>query len=306
MVLVLINTKTIYCQNLILNPSFEDSVASPLTFEEIDNSLYWKNPNTASPDYFHISASSAMAMTIPYNFFGYQYSRMGNAHGGIYGAGQSTSGGPLDGREYIQGQFSDTLIAGNVYHVSFYFNFSNNSNVAITKLGAYISSAQISLASFSNFPYTPQIVTPAGTYLTDTLNWVLLEGDYISSGGEKYITIGNFDDTTSLDTINVPSPLTGGLLAYYYIDDVSVTNVTGIDGSEIYFSFNIFPNPANDKIIIETHQPNGYVKLYSITGNLIKQVVINSSRTEIDIQNLASGVYYLQMGSSTQKLVIQH
>lgn len=300
------STKAIYCQNLVLNPSFEDSVASPLTFEEIDNAVNWKNPTAASPDYFHNSASSAMAMTIPYNFFGYQYSRTGNAHGGIYGAGQSTSGGPLDGREYIQGQFSDTLIAGNVYHVSFYFNFSNNSNVAISELGAYISSTQISLASFSNFPYTPQIVTSAGTYLTDTLNWVLLEGDYISTGGEKYITIGNFDDTATLDTINVPSPITGGLLAYYYIDDVSVTDVTGINENENEFSFTIFPNPAIDKIIIESQQPRGYINLCSVTGSLIKQVMVNSPRMEMDMHELPNGVYFVQWGSATKKLVVQH
>lgn len=186
---MVINSKTIYSQNLVLNPSFEDTVASPSTFEEIDNSLFWESPTAASPDYFNDNASGVMAMPIPYNFAGYQYSRTGNAHGGICGACQTTSGGPYDSREYIQGQLSDTLIAGNIYKVSFYVNFSNISKTAIAKIGVYLSATQINHGGYSNFSYSPQVVSPAGVYLTDTLNWTLIEGNYLASGGEKYITI---------------------------------------------------------------------------------------------------------------------
>jgi len=76
--------------------------------------------------------------------------------------------------------------------------------------------------------YTPQ-VEQTGTPLDDTTNWVLFQQQYVATGGEEFIIIGNFRDPSnttlgntniSCNVLSTPSP--GGCFAYYYIDDVSV------------------------------------------------------------------------------------
>ena len=39
----------------------------------------------------------------------------------------------------------------------------------------------------------PQLVIHFGEFFTDTANWVLINGKYTASGGEKYITFGTFE-----------------------------------------------------------------------------------------------------------------
>jgi gliding motility-associated-like protein len=87
-------------------------------------------------------------------------------------------------------------------------------------MGAYLSNTVINLNTHYAIPVIPQIENPKGHFLSDTLNWMLVSGSFIASGGEQYITIGNFyvnDSTNYIQISNSKSHLT-----YYYIDDVSV------------------------------------------------------------------------------------
>jgi hypothetical protein len=79
----------------------------------------------------------------------------------------------------------------------------------------------------------------------------------------------------------------------------------------------LFPNPSSDKVTLEysSNEENMEVQLYlyDLTGTLIQNTTLQSSegnnRTEIDLQNLAQGLYFvvLDNGSSkiTQRLVKQ-
>jgi hypothetical protein len=40
--------------------------------------------------------------------------------------------------------------------------------------------------------YIPQIVSPAGVQLDDTLNWMEISAIYTSNGTETYLTVGDF------------------------------------------------------------------------------------------------------------------
>ena len=75
-------------------------------------------------------------------------------------------------------------------------------------------------------PYglTPQILLQGNPPITDTVNWVKVSGLYQATGGEQYITIGNFnyDSTTVTQIVDAASPYDA---AYYYIDDVSIYEI---------------------------------------------------------------------------------
>ncbi|MBL7890399.1 MAG: gliding motility-associated C-terminal domain-containing protein [Bacteroidia bacterium] len=209
--------------NLVRNPSFEDTISCPTVWGNITPFLkYWHNPTDCSPDYYNACAADGSSCDVPYNLGYMQYPRTGNAYCGIYGYG--TASPPSDVREYIQGELIDTLAAGKNYCVSFYVNLANLSRYSISNIGAYFSNNLISISnSCLNLPFTPQIISNPSVQLTDTVNWMIISGEFIANGDEQYITIGNFYSNTNTDTLMFnPSPFGTANIAYYYIEDVSV------------------------------------------------------------------------------------
>ncbi|MBK8847284.1 MAG: hypothetical protein IPO27_12365 [Bacteroidetes bacterium] len=79
-----------------------------------------------------------------------------------------------------------------------------------------------------NVPYTPQVIGGkfGSTYnlFTNDNGWDLIENTFIAQGGEQYLTIGVFD---RINGQKVHVPVIGDTTwlpeAYYYIDDVSIT-----------------------------------------------------------------------------------
>lgn len=72
--------------------------------------------------------------------------------------------------------------------------------------------------------------------------------------------------------------------------------------------FNVFPNPANDKITISSESDNARYSLYDIYGKVIMQGKMDNSSI-IDISSLAKGVYHIQLDTEsglkgTKKLVV--
>lgn len=66
----------------------------------------------------------------------------------------------------------------------------------------------------------------------------------------------------------------------------------------------IYPNPAKDKIKIKSSVSleNSNIEIYSISGSLMKKVSLNDKK-EIDISNLAEGVYLIKIKSDKLNIV---
>lgn len=214
-----------YSQNLVPNPSFEQYVACPASAGELPEPglpsisvVDWYKATYGTSDYFN-DCSTSPTVSVPQNFFGWQYPRTGRAYAGEYlaniGSGQ---------REYIQSRLSIPLIAGHQYYVSFWVNLADNSPFALHQIGAYLGSAYVYDASAWQLDnLLPQVVNQPGNFITDTAKWRLVHGAFTASGGEQYIVIGNFASAANLETL--PSNSSG--LCYYYVDDVCVTDISG-------------------------------------------------------------------------------
>jgi hypothetical protein len=67
--------------------------------------------------------------------------------------------------------------------------------------------------------------------------------------------------------------------------------------------FNIYPNPASDKITIESI--DGYsikmIKVYDILGRIVLEQ--NNSSNQLDVSNLSSGLLFIQIETSKGSLV---
>jgi gliding motility-associated-like protein len=218
-------------QNFVPNGSFETYTTCPQRRNDGVFCPKWDAPTDGTADYFNSCApysnnNSGNSVSVPNNFGGNQAARTGNAYSGIY-ASQDFVRPNLEYREYMQVTMDSLLIAGGTYTFTMYLNLSDKSNYASNKVGAYISKIAPSSNSDTYLAYTPQIIS--STYITDKNNWVKVTGEYIATGGEKYITIGVFEPAASNTKIAVPggSQQNDGV-SYYYIDDVSLTRACDI------------------------------------------------------------------------------
>jgi hypothetical protein len=201
--------------NLVPNPSFESFSGIPASLGEIYLAAPWNQPTTnGSSDYFHPLATALSGAGVPSNSFGGQSAHSGQAYAGFHAR---TSGY----REYVETPLSQSLVPGQTYQVSFYVSLADNCQLAIDKIGAFLSAGPAGPVNTGyNLPFTPQISNPVNSFITNKTGWTLITGQYVAAGGESYLVIGNFFDDASTPTLAGQ----GGSLpfSYYYIDDVSV------------------------------------------------------------------------------------
>ena len=194
----------------------------------------------------------------------------------------------------------------------------------------------VNLESIISKPLQPELTSPANAALEAdtslTLSW------QTSAGAEFYKTqiakdAGFENIICNVDSISV---------LYYSIDSLdfnatyywrcAATNLAGeSDWSEKWQfktkvatgtkntkadvpELNIYPNPANGKLRIQSSRfkvESSIFELYDLTGKklLEKQIVAGTETVEIDVSNLACGVYFCTMRtdkkSSTKKLIIK-
>lgn len=311
MFLVLYFPITLIGQNLVLNPSFEDTVSCPFFLGDLSPIVDWDSYGN-SPDCFH--SCSGNTINIPNSDFGYQYARSGEAMSGIITyVWQQDPGWPYY-REYIGTQLLNPLIIGEKYFVSFFINCAGYmpgwQHIGSNKIGArfytYTPMGNILPDNFAHI-YTDSIVI-------DTVQWYKVSGSFIADSTYTHLIIGNFYDHTQTDTIIFGGPPFGGSSAYYYIDDVCVTtdslyneNWTGIITKKLSDNFSIYPNPSSDFIHIKANAKLQNIVIFNSIGQIIfsKENIYKSEDT-IDIRNIEKGIYYLKINDFyTTKIVIK-
>lgn len=208
--------------NLVYNGDFEIYDTCPQYNSEIDRCLGWTAPTKlGTSDYFNVcnnTITPGKPAGVPQNFVGYQQPLSGNGYCGIYTWDVDFG---IDYREYIQTSLSQTLTAGKLYHLSFYVS-NEGSAYSLQKIGAVFSSQDYSGNNYDPILVTPQVVNTTG-YLIDSINWMKVEGTFIASGNEQYLTIGYFENSSNVtDTINTHTTPFVAKTSYYYIDDVEL------------------------------------------------------------------------------------
>ena len=307
-------------QNLVLNPSFEDTIACPTTTAIPMQCKYWYTANIGSPDYFSEQPDIFCGTSpVPLSNAGYQYARTGIAYVGLVTLMQPLNPNYLNRREYIGGELSDTLKQGHEYCVSFYISVAEELKYVTDGIGLYLSiDSAVDYTINTNLPFVPQISNPSGNIIYDTLNWVQISGTYIANGGEKYLTIGNFKDNanTMIDSINNSVPQSQ-YESYLFIDDVSVIDCT-VGISEVNDNLSIgklYPNPARTVVYYEDNLNDiekGIIQLQDISGRNLKEYNLKSgvNRITISVSDLAKGIYMVKIkingrADENKKLLIQ-
>jgi len=250
-------------QNLVLNPSFEDTIACTGTYAM--QCKYWYWATYGSPDYFSEQPDIFCGTSpVPLSNVGFQYARTGIAYVGLAPFVSTTFPSFANRREYIGGILSDTLKQGHEYCVSFYVSVAEKLKYVVDGIGLFLSTdSAVDYTINTNLSFVPQISNPSGNIIYDTLNWMQISGTYIANGGEKYFTIGNFNDDTNTLVDSTSGTIMG---AYFFIDDVSVIDCTvGINEvNDNLSSGKLYPNPAAGFLQISGLKSNEHFVIYNL------------------------------------------
>ena len=214
---------TIFCQNLVPNPSFEVHNLCPL----IGNKLYYSTGWSAAPnnDAEYYNSCSNTFYSVPYQGVNYQEAHSGNSFVGFYTLNSYGS----SYRENIQSKLTSTLHNSSTYYVEFWVNRAGGSvggKYAVNNIGLSFkpSFTDTSLNTGYALNYEANIIKFTNPIISDTLNWVKINGVYKANGTENYIIIGNFYNDIDTDTLNMGDETYPG--SYYFLDDVSVEEIT--------------------------------------------------------------------------------
>jgi gliding motility-associated-like protein len=273
----------IHAQNLVPNPGFEDYTSCPTGMEQIAKAFPWKNL-TLSTDYFNACNTANTFASVPYNIGGYQYPRNGDGYG-AFNVFVLDGLPDYDQRDYMVTPLVTPLEKDSFYIIEFFINRSNNNIAACDCLDVWLlDSTDLVLPDplFINsfIEGAPQLHSPKGYYLQDTLNWMRLSWTYQAKGEENLIIIGNFNTDDETDHILYSG--VAGLETFYNIDDVTVKKIP-----EYYAQINI----GNDTIICDS----------SLTLTLTAQPIYdsylwNTGDTTQSITITTAGTYWVDVG----------
>ena len=218
----------------------------------------------------------------------------------------------------MQAQLKQALVKDSSYCFEIHMSLADSSNFASRgQLGVYFSNTAVYSNTFLNLPYTPQIIVSPTQYVSDKLNWVKYSHTYLAQGGEQYITIGNFNDTTSLDTIFVGGGNINNINyrnTYYYIDDVWLSHcdsvpdsLTSLEQETLSKNLEVYPNPFKDRLLVKHKSLQELnFRLYNLVG---QEQEINAANNRegyvFDLSHLPQGIYLLKVGDGKREETIK-
>ncbi len=305
LIIFLLFSNSLFAQNLVPNPGFEQFTGCPSGSGELNLAAPWTSAG-APADLFstcHINSlpASCSNVGVPLNFAGSTLPNTGSNYSGFFTKRQSPNQ-----RNYIRAPLNSPLVSGQLYQVSAYFKRSQNSPVATNRIGICLSTSSLSQAGNDVINITPQF--EVGNVIADTSSWFTFTDFYVASGGEAHITIGNFrnDAATTSFNFSIPPPACTnmGASAFYYTDNISITPIneqlsisgdtlicigdsatlTGNSNTAGWWSASASPNDtipsAGNSITVEpatsaTYIWNGIMSSINVTVNVIPPPVVN-------------------------------
>jgi gliding motility-associated-like protein len=302
---------TLKAQNLITNPSFEDIDSCYGQFASYGFDVFkwsgckgWSNPIMASSDLW--CKNPIIGNMVPPNIISYQKPKSGNNMAGIL----ILSDGMVNSyREFIQNKLIVTLEHDRIYKISFYYSVDAGSAAGgcpPNQFGVFGSMTEFKdTNAFFLSHLTPLASSDKNKFVDDTSGWHQCEIIFKANGGENYLTIGNFQDSSNTTFVyGCDTTIWDGLkLAsdYFYLDDFSVTE---------YFDYTI-PNvftPNNDGVNDDFYPSiiginDWELKILNRWGNEI--ISLNENNTTWSGESYSGGTYFYIFKSESKEILKQ-
>jgi hypothetical protein len=197
----------------------------------------------------------------------------------------------------------EKLNSSDYYMLSLYYN--NNGNY--------------SWAGGFNFMYSGKLYADSDVNFKDLGSWIpekwynlRIEIDHVTEKNVKYYLDNQLVHTSALGVkvvrandlnFEFDNDGSGFIVDNIIIKDMDQLSVTDLSKTQI----NIFPNPTSDFINIKSDEMIKSIKIYDITGSLIKIEKTSDKTSKIDISSFLKGIYIISIetksGIETKKII---
>ncbi len=217
-------TTSAFSQNLVRNAGFEQFEQCPGGYSEASHEFavpHWRSAGMGTPDYFN--RCSTGEANVPHNWAGVSDAFEGEGYAGVF----TWMAIDYQYREYLQCRLSQPLLKDSLYTLRFRYKLSSYSMYAVDRIGMALSDTLVKVHHDKPLKLKPALSVERDSALTrETGLWETAEMEYKATGGESFVTIGNFFDNENTRYYAIRfRPVAQEMLAnsaYYYIDDVAV------------------------------------------------------------------------------------
>ncbi len=290
--------------NLVLNPSFEDTLS--MTNEVIyPICANWWNPNASTADYFsppylELDSGFGEVLNAPYDpNFGFQQASFGSSYLGLI-----TYDSVGDTKEYAQGFLSDTLVNNTNYCIEIWISLLDSSAFKSCDFQIAFTEELVNNPDLLNLNLANSVDFDLADI--DTINWKHYEGAFFATGGERYIYLGSNTPNAIVNCEEMHQQTWLSNFAYILIDSVSVKQSVNCSvGTEDQISeIFLYPNPTSSEIQISLNCADSYsIRIMDHIGNLVYNTDFLGRQQLLDLSILSAGVYILDIKSTKSHFI---
>ena len=81
----------------------------------------------------------------------------------------------------------------------------------------------------------------------------------------------------------------------YYFDNMNFGDKASLSlNEEKIYNFTSYPNPVQDRLIINAQKEISEISIYTILGKIVKEITINSNKYDINVSGFSKGIYVLK------------
>jgi outer membrane protein OmpA-like peptidoglycan-associated protein len=211
--------------NLVPNGSFEKFEGSLRRGGQFDLTTDWGMASEIIPDLYASNIRSSYVL-IPENMMGYEEPADGDNYAGIVAYSYRSK----MKRSYISVELKEKLDEDELVCIKFKASLAERSLYASNNLGVNLSKGRLFERTEGSVKGDNVQELARNPIVNQTDGWWEFCRRYAARGGEKFLTIGNFqsDNNTSTETLEIPEKYAEAgpeMVAYYYIDAVEVRRI---------------------------------------------------------------------------------
>jgi OOP family OmpA-OmpF porin len=222
---------SIHAQNLVPNSGFEQFTFCPGGYSEHPEEFHvkdWRPANRGTPDHFH--SCSVGEADVPHNWAGVSEAFEGQGYIGLY----AWMNNGISYREFAQCKLLRPLMKDSLYVFQFRYKLSSYSKYSIDRIAALLTDSVVMWNNDRAPNVKPTFQALQDSALTEnTGTWETQRWEFRASGGEQFITIGNFYDDAQTHYYEIQFREAQQIMlkdaAYYYLDAVELFSPFVVD-----------------------------------------------------------------------------
>lgn len=290
-------------QNLVPNPSFEDTVNCGIPAQcSLVYAEHWYNPQTATtPDLWNCDS--------PINDCGFHAPEPVNgapfAAGGVRFAGMLLWNGPgTESTDYLMTHLVPGMQTGVDYEVSVAYSWAEGYRFAVDHIGIWFGPDSVQYTNPGHIPLVPtlELRDPNSAYLQDGMNWVTLVDTIQATQEASWMIIGNFRAAADING-SVTNANSFVQAAYYFIDQVSVRRLNKTAVEEQAHMVVV----VNDQLALLGFNGTNdlLLRIFDGAGRIVYERSAAPNTTGMVLPQLAAGLYTVQVVQGNTRAVVR-